>query len=242
MITKGIKASNVTKNNGLNLGDWGDKSTFDTRPSDWMMSHLRAFYEFTGDKTWLNVIDNLYNTYTNFTNKYSPKTGLISDFVVKNPPQPAPKDFLDESKYTDSYYYNASRVPLRIVMDYAMYGEKRGKVISDKVATWIKGKTKGNPSKIVDGYKLDGTNIGDYPTAVYVSPFIAAGTTNSNNQEWVNSGWDWMKNKKESYFSDSYNLLTMLFITGNWWKPISDEKQIQSPINLEVQSELKEQN
>ncbi|HFJ9441351.1 MULTISPECIES: glycosyl hydrolase family 8 [Bacillus] len=241
MITKGIKASNVTKNNGLNLGDWGDKSTFDTRPSDWMMSHLRAFYEFTGDKTWLNVIDNLYNTYTNFTNKHSPKTGLISDFVVKNPPQPAPKDFLDESKYTDSYYYNASRVPLRIVMDYAMYGEKRGKVISDKVATWIKGKTKGNPSKIVDGYKLDGTNIGDYPTAVYVSPFIAAGTTNSKNQEWVNSGWDWMKNKKESYFSDSYNLLTMLFLTGNWWKPIPDEKKIQSPINLEVQSELKEQ-
>lgn len=50
-----------------------------------------------------------------------------------------------------------------------------------------------------------------------------------------------MKNKKESYFSDSYNLLTMLFLTGNWWKPIPDEKKIQSPINLEVQSELKEQ-
>ncbi|MGG3523741.1 glycosyl hydrolase family 8 [Bacillus pseudomycoides] len=240
MITKGIKASNVTQNNSLNLGDWGSKSTFDTRPSDWMMSHLRAFYEFTGDKTWLNVIDNLYNTYSQFTNKYSPTTGLISDFVVKNPPQPAPKDFLDESKHTDAYYYNASRVPLRIVMDYAMYGEKRSKVISDKIATWIKNKTKGNPSKIVDGYELNGTNIGDYPTAVFVSPFIAAGTTNSNNQAWVNNGWDWMKNKKESYFSDSYNLLTMLFITGNWWKPTPDEKNIQNPTKSEIQSEYKE--
>ncbi|MCU5370881.1 MULTISPECIES: glycosyl hydrolase family 8 [Bacillus cereus group] len=228
MITKGIKASNVTNNNRLNLGDWDSKSSLDTRPSDWMMSHLRAFYEFTGDKTWLTVINNLYDVYTQFSNKYSPNTGLISDFVVKNPPQPAPKDFLDESEYTNAYYYNASRVPLRIVMDYAMYGEKRSKVISDKVSSWIQNKTNGNPSKIVDGYQLNGSNIGSYPTAVFVSPFIAASITSSNNQKWVNSGWDWMKNKRESYFSDSYNLLTMLFVTGNWWKPVPDDKKLQN--------------
>ncbi|HFK1449767.1 MULTISPECIES: glycosyl hydrolase family 8 [Bacillus cereus group] len=231
MITKGIKASNVTNNNRLNLGDWDSKSSLDTRPSDWMMSHLRAFYEFTGDKTWLTVIHNLYDVYTQFSNKYSPNTGLISDFVVKNPPQPAPKDFLDESEYTNAYYYNASRVPLRIVMDYAMYGEKRSKVISDKVSSWIQNKTNGTPSKIVDGYQLNGSNIGSYPTAVFVSPFIAASITDSNNQKWVNSGWDWMKNKRESYFSDSYNLLTMLFITGNWWKPVPDNKKTQNQIN-----------
>lgn len=231
MITKGIKASNVTNNSRLNLGDWDSKISLDTRPSDWMMSHLRAFYEFTGDKTWLTVINNLYDVYTQFSNKYSPNTGLISDFVVKNPPQPAPKDFLNESEYTNAYYYNASRVPLRIVMDYAMYGEKRSKVISDKVSSWIQNKTNGNPSKIVDGYQLNGSNIGSYPTAVFVSPFIAASITNSNNQKWVNSGWDWMKNKRESYFSDSYNLLTMLFITGNWWKPVPDNKKIQNQIN-----------
>ncbi|MFK4413148.1 MULTISPECIES: glycosyl hydrolase family 8 [Bacillus] len=234
MITKGIKASNVTNNNRLNLGDWDSKSSLDTRPSDWMMSHLRAFYEFTGDKTWLTVINNLYDVYTQFSNKYSQNTGLISDFVVKNPPQPAPKDFLDESEYTNAYYYNASRVPLRIVMDYAMYGEKRSKVISDKVSSWIQNKTNGNPSKIVDGYQLNGSNIGSYPTAVFVSPFIAASITSSNNQKWVNSGWDWMKNKRESYFSDSYNLLTMLFITGNWWKPVPDDKKTQNIINDEM--------
>ncbi|WP_075307202.1 glycosyl hydrolase family 8 [Bacillus wiedmannii] len=235
MITKGIKASNVTNNNRLNLGDWDSKNSLDTRPSDWMMSHLRAFYEFTGDKTWLTVINNLYDVYTQFSNKYSQNTGLISDFVVKTPPQPAPKDFLDESEYTNAYYYNASRVPLRIVMDYAMYGEKRSKVISDKVSSWIQNKTNGNPSKIVDGYQLNGSNIGSYPTAVFVSPFIAASTTKSDNQKWVNSGWDWMKNKKESYFSDSYNLLTMLFITGNWWKPVPEDKKIENLINDETQ-------
>ena len=68
-------------------------------------------------------------------------------------------------------------------MDYAMYGEKRSKVISDKVSSWIQNKTNGNPSKIVDGYQLNGSNIGSYSTAVFVSPFIAASITSSNNQK-----------------------------------------------------------
>lgn len=224
MITEGIKKSIVTINNRLNLGDWDKDSTLNTRSSDWMMSHFRAFYEFTHDQIWINVIDNLYNAYNEFSIKYSPNTGLVSDFVVDVPPQPAPKNFLNESEYTGAHYYNASRVPLRIVMDYAMYGEKRSKIISDKISTWIRNQTNENPSSIVDGYQLNGTVIGSYATAVFVSPFIAASITNTINQNWINSGWDWMKNKKESYYSDSYNLLTMLFISGNWWKPVPEDR------------------
>ncbi len=236
MITNGIKASYVTTNNRLNLGDWDEKNALNTRPSDWMLSHLRAFYEFTGDQTWLNVINNLYSVYTQFSNTYSPSTGLISDFIVKNPPEPAPEDYLNEFKETNQYFWNASRVPLRIVMDYALYGDTRGKTISDKIATWIKGKTSGQPSNVKDGYKLNGTAIGSYASAVFVSPFIAAATTNTSHQAWVNAGWDWMKNKKESYYSDTFNLLTMLFITGNWWKPTpgdtTDTQPPTAPANL----------
>ncbi|MNW45293.1 Endoglucanase precursor [compost metagenome] len=219
MITDGIKASYVTSGYRLNLGDWDGKDALNTRPSDWMLSHLRAFYEVTGDETWIRVIDNLYDVYQQFTSTYSPNTGLISDFVVGDPPKPAPEWYLDEFKETNQYAYNASRVPLRIVMDYAFYGDPRAKALADKMAGWIKGKTGGSPANIKNGYKLDGTAFGDYATAVFVSPFISAGTANPANQAWVNAGWDWMKNKKEDYFSDSYNLLNMLFLTGNWWKP-----------------------
>jgi len=219
MITNGIKASYVTTNNRLNLGDWDAKNALNTRPSDWMLSHLRAFYDVTQDPVWIQLIDNLYSVYNDFSNTYSPTTGIISDFVVNNPPKPAPEWYLDEFKETNIYYYNASRVPLRIVMDYAMYGDTRSKAISDKLTGWIKGKTNNTPSKIKNGYKLNGTEVGDYATAVFVSPFISAATADSSNQAWVNTGWDWMKNKKEDYFSDSYNLLNMLYISGNWWKP-----------------------
>ncbi|OAB33034.1 chemotaxis protein [Paenibacillus glacialis] len=236
MITNGIKVSIVTTNNRLNLGDSFGKNTFDTRPSDWMLSHLRAFNQVTGDQVWLDVINNLYTVYGQFSTSYSSTTGLISDFVVNNPPIPADPDFL-EGPYDKEYNYNASRVPLRIVMDYAFYGDTRGRDIANKMAVWIKGKTNGVPGNIKDGYQLNGTARGSYATAVFVSPFISAATTNSAHQAWVNSGWDWMKNKKEGYFSDSYNLLNMLFISGNWWIPTAgggtpDTQAPTAPSNL----------
>jgi endo-1,4-beta-D-glucanase Y/predicted RNA-binding Zn ribbon-like protein len=219
MITNGLKASNVTSNNRLNLGDWDAKGSYDTRPSDWMLSHMRAFYTVTNDVTWLNVINNLYSVYNGFTASYSATTGLVTDFIVGNPAKPCPANFLDEYPETNTYSYNACRVPLRLVMDYALYGTENSKTASDKIANWIKGKASNAPGNIKDGYQLNGTATGSYATAVFVSPFIAAGVTNSANQAWVNSGWDWMKNAKEGYYSDSYNMLSMIFISGNWWIP-----------------------
>ncbi|SEM40188.1 Por secretion system C-terminal sorting domain-containing protein [Chitinophaga rupis] len=219
MITNGIKAANVTTTNRLNLGDWDSKSALNTRPSDWMLSHMRAFYQETNDAAWLNLINNLYSVYNQFSATYSPSTGLISDFVVKNPPEPAPKNFIDEGPQTNEYNYNACRVPLRVVMDYALYGSTSAQTISNKIATWIIQKSGGNPASIRDGYQLNGTTSGTDPEAVFVAPFVAAAVANSANQAFVNSGWNFLKTKKSGYYSDSYSLLCQLFISGNWWKP-----------------------
>src|SRR6185312_2671248 len=93
MITKGLKVANVTVSNRLNLGDWDSTTTLNTRPSDWMFSHLRAFSAVTGDSLWTSVARNLYRTYDEFGKRYAPSTGLISDFVV-GAAEPAPPDFL----------------------------------------------------------------------------------------------------------------------------------------------------
>jgi endo-1,4-beta-D-glucanase Y len=219
MITNGIKVANVTSNNRLNLGDWDGKSALNTRPSDWMLSHLRAFYQETGDATWLTLINNLYSVYNSFTATYSPNTGLISDFVVKNPPEPAPQNYIDEGPQTNEYNYNACRVPLRVVMDYALYGSSNAYTLANKMASWIITKSGGSPSNIKDGYKLDGTTTGSDPEAVFVAPFVAASVVNSSNQSFLNSGWTFLTTKKSGYYSDSYSLLCQLFISGNWWKP-----------------------
>jgi endo-1,4-beta-D-glucanase Y len=219
MITNGLKVANVTSTNRLNLGDWDTKSALNTRPSDWMLSHMRAFGQETGDATWESLINNLYVVYNQFSTTYSPSTGLISDFVVKNPPEPAPQDFIDEGPQTNEYNYNACRVPLRIVMDYALYGSSNAYTLSNKIASWIITKSGGNPANIKDGYKLNGTVSGTDPEAVFVAPFVAASVVNSSNQAFLNSGWNFLKTKKSGYYSDTYSLLCQLFISGNWWKP-----------------------
>ncbi|HVI43727.1 MAG TPA: glycosyl hydrolase family 8 [Chitinophaga sp.] len=219
VINNGLKVSYVTTSNRLNLGDWDDKTALNTRPSDWMMDHMRAFYQETGDATWNNVINALYAVYNQFVPKYSASTGLISDFVVKNPPEPAPQNYLDEFPETNEYNYNACRVPLRIVMDYAMYGNTNAYSICNKLVTWVRQKTGSDPAKIVDGYQLNGSNRGSGQEAVFIGPFVAASVISSNNQAFLNSGWNFLKTAKSGYYSDSYGLLCQLFISGNWWIP-----------------------
>ena len=219
VIIDGLKASNVTSDYRLNLGDWDKKDAYNTRPSDWMMSHMRAFFKETGDTTWLHIISNLYNVYNIFSDTYSPATGLVTDFIVGNPPKPCPPNFLDEYPETNTYSYNACRFPLRIVMDYAMYGSKEAFLITGKLCNWVRQITEDDPAEIKNGYRLDGIPAGNGADAVFISPFVAASVTDSKNQDFLNKGWEIIKNKKDSYYSDSFNLLCMLFISGNWWKP-----------------------
>lgn len=220
IITQGLKQSNVTNNNRLNLGDWDDKNAYNTRPSDWMMSHMRAFYQETTDPTWLNVVNNLYAVYKTFSTTYSPSTGLLTDFIIKDPPEPCPANFLNEYPETKTYSYNACRFPLRIVLDFALYSSTDAYAIADKLVTWVKQKSSGNPATIKNGYKLDGTvNATTSNEAVFIAPFVAASIISTNNQAFLNNGWNLIKNLKNEYFNDSYNMLCMLLISGNWWKP-----------------------
>ncbi|GAC1703778.1 MAG: glycosyl hydrolase family 8 [Flavisolibacter sp.] len=219
MITNGLKGSNMTTGYRLNLGDWADKNALETRPSDWMMDHMRAFNKLTNDPSWLKVIDNLYNVYNLFSSRYSPTSGLISDFIINEPAEPAPANYLNEFPPTDRYYYNACRVPLRIAMDYAFSGSTNAYLVSNRIVNWIDSKTKGDPSLIVTGYNLNGEAFGKDSAMVFTAPFIAAAIINNKHQEFLNNGWSIIKDKRDSYFSDTYNLLCMLFISGNWWNP-----------------------
>lgn len=57
------------------------KDFYDTRSSDFMPDHLRAFREATGDPTWDTVINNNYRIFHYLQNTYSPEAGLIPDFI-----------------------------------------------------------------------------------------------------------------------------------------------------------------
>ncbi|HEY9044786.1 MAG TPA: glycosyl hydrolase family 8 [Ohtaekwangia sp.] len=234
MITNGLKASYISSALRLRLSDDAGNDIYSTRPSDWMFDHIHAFKNHTGETIWDDLANNLYSVYNQIITNYSSATGLISDFVMYSTPQPAPpyQPQEDEGPTTGKYYYNACRVPLRVVMDYAQYSTNNAKTIANKIVTWSKNATGGNPANIRAGYNLDGTPLSgsNYQTAVFIAPIVAAATCDASHQQFLNSGWNTIRNMQEGYFEDTYNMLCMLYISGNWWKPVQSGPTNTPPV------------
>src|SRR5262249_32492271 len=102
-------------------------------------------------------------------------------------------------------------------------GEARAKTILDKVNVFIQTKTGGDPTKILDGYKLDGTTIGVGPSFAFEAPFAVAAMAGSSNQAWLDAIWNHMvtgtPTASVGYYEDSLKLLAMIAASGNWWQP-----------------------
>lgn len=219
MITRGIKESEISSvSKRVLLGDW-DGNRWTSRPSDWMTDHFNAYYNVTGDSFWQDVNDVIYKELIpTLTANYSPKTGLLPDFIINEDPRPAKPNFLEREE-DGKFYWNACRVPWRIVTDYAHYGTPEAKATCEKIVNWIK-EAAPEPFDIKAGYDLDGTELNSYSSMAFVAPMVAACITNEANQQYLNYGWYEMYFTYEDYYSDTINLLCMLLISGNWWAPI----------------------
>ncbi len=218
IITNGIRTSDMSLSSKRTmLGDW-DTDPLSTRSSDWMTGHFHTYYNATNDSFWNDAANTAYGLITRITGNYASNTGLMPDFIVGDPAKPAPPNFL-EADTDDDYSWNACRYPWRIAMDYAHYGTTDSKNACNKMVNWIKTKTGNNPSNIRAGYKLNGDQLTSDTSAAFTAPFIAACVVDSGHQDYLNAGWSKISNLKEGYYGDSINLLCMLFISGNWWKP-----------------------
>jgi len=217
MILNGIRETNIHwGTNIIGLGDW-DESRDSSRTSDWMAGHLRLFAGVTGITGFTEVADNIYNLYTLFSNAFSPSTGLVSDFTDSVIPKPLQYKGEANSIY---YNFNACRVPWRFAVDYAHYQTTGAKTACTKMITWLKGATSNNPSNIAEGYKLDGTALAGGPNACFVGPFGAACIVDAAHQSYLNATWNVMTTTLGAdVYQKSINLLSMLLISGNWWKP-----------------------
>ncbi len=220
------------------LGSW-DSNEWSTRSSDWMGGHLNAFYDVTGDNFWSQAASIIYDVFTAVSNS---TTGLVPDFVVGQNPEPASPNFL-EGEHDGHYYNNACRVPLRVALDYAHYETAEAKSVLTKMLDWLVSATNNDPRNIENGYTLEGVGIntsGD-PWGSFLAPFISGCVVDERYQEYLNDGWDMMKDYHyySGYYSGTLQLLGILFISGNWWKPgepnigtIHIDKSCKNEINL----------
>lgn len=214
----------------LKLGDWASDSHSKygkaTRPSDFMLSHLKAFQTASGDANWSKVIDKTYSVINTMYKTYSPSAGLLPDFVVKNGStyEPAPAKFLDNEPTANTYNYNSCRTPWRITIDNLLTGDKRALDQLKTMNKWIKNKTGGKVKNIKAGYDLKGNVLknNNYNDMAFTAPFAVSAMIDSSNQDWLNNLWKAMASSKTAdgaYFDNSIRLLVMITVSGNWWTP-----------------------
>lgn len=213
----------------LKLGDWAQDTDAKfgkaTRPSDFMLSHLRTFRQASGDERWGKTASKTYDIIHALFAGSSPKTGLLPDFVVKKGKTyiPAPTGFL-EADTDGKYSWNSSRTPWRIPIDYMLTGDKRALKQLTTLNKWIQKATGSEPNKVAPGYNLDGKAIpgNDYTSMAFTAPFAVSATIDKSNQKWLNSLWKAMAEsptKDGAYFDNSIRLLVMITVSGNWWSP-----------------------
>ena len=196
--------------------DWpSHPQRLQSRCSDWMAGHFRTYYEVTGDSFWNSVASTVYSTYTQLSSSYSPQTGLVPDFIDGQ--TPAPYSYSGKTHYS----FDACRFPWRICADFAHNGTSSAKAVCNKITNWLIDETSGDPGNIMAEYQLNGTPIGDYNSTAFTSPFLVAcmADKSATSQSFLNKGWNEIKIEKEEYYEDSINLLCMLLLSGNWWKP-----------------------
>ncbi|MGV8877730.1 MAG: glycosyl hydrolase family 8 [Sphingobacteriaceae bacterium] len=210
----------------LKMGDWasneGSRVSDATRPSDFMLQHLKAFKKATGDPIWDQVCEKTYAIIDYLFLNYSAKTGLLPDFAEYKDGHFIPAiGHLLESEYDGSYSYNAARTAWRIGTDCVTTGDQQALAQLNTLNSWIRSASQDDPSKIDAGYFLDGKILPgrNYQDLTYQAPFMVSAMIDKKNQVWLNKLWDYSVQNYNSYFGDSIAMLSIITASGNWWIP-----------------------
>ena len=225
------------------------KSKAGSRSSDWMIGHLNAFSKYTNatyDQGLYSFKAEIKRMVNKISTSYSPTTGLMPDFVEgKGWYKRGSKWFYTvhpvtirnvdgEQKYLEDpndnkFNYNGCRYVMRMAAAYAhgysSTSERNWiKAKLQKIASWVKSKHS-NPKDIHPGYTLYGSPLdtsydSDAFKSCLLSAFIA--TSGKTNSSYLAKGWADLKTiggDSKNYYDDTINLLNLLLISGNWWRP-----------------------
>lgn len=125
-----------------------------------------------------------------------------------------------ESAIEGDFDWNACRNPWRLGTDYIVSGDQRTKAILVKMMDFFRNSTGGDPSKIMPGYKLDGTPLATWGASPsFVGPAVV-GAMAEGYQTFLNSLWTWnVNNKATRYYDNELQLIPMIVASGNWFQP-----------------------
>jgi hypothetical protein len=223
----------------LLLGDWAKNasSVFKnaSRPSDFIIDHLKVFKAVDTSHNWQSVIDATYNIIKDIRdsqNKIGNKNGLMPDFVIRgNSGWEIPVENILEDD-DGAFAYNACRVPWRFGTDYLLFGNTAIgdsslfdyiiKPLDDFARTYSRGDLSNFGPLYMNGRPFDWTDAG-----LFAPPFLVTASGAASDQDWVNLFWSNIPAEDfqgiNAYSADTYGdyikMLVMLTASGNYWIP-----------------------
>ena len=224
-LLEGIGTINAMKQFNINSNGAtkGMPQPNDSRTSDYMIGHFRAFQRATGDNFWNLVINKSYETMTYMQNVYAPNTGLLPDFVIDtntSTPSPSPGGRVETDYREGHFFWNGCRTPWRLATDFVTTGDARSATICGKMVDFFQAESGGNPANINSGYRLDGVPLDPMSNVAFGGPACAGAMVHPRFQTYINSLWSW--NAAQSgwgYYDKELQLISMIVASGNWWNP-----------------------
>jgi hypothetical protein len=205
----------------LNIGDADDTRSGApesrpamTRPSDFMVDHMRAFRVASGNALWLDIERGSLNILLQVLH---PDTGLVPDFVVDDPPVPSKTGTADEGVCYECFDYNSCRVS----------GARRSPPPTTACPPRATSPTAWSAGRAPSTATTPPSCSRSSPSP---APARGAATTPSHRRWWpppsrrpppgrLNKGWAYMRGSSHDYYGGSLTLLSMLAVSGNWWIP-----------------------
>lgn len=202
-LISAMMTTEVLSSNLINPGDnWGNTQIMN--PSYLSPAFYRAFAGLTGDNRWNTVAD----TNLSWEQKASdPNTGLVPDWLNADLSQPS----ISWDQYPNGFYYDASRAPIRLLMDYKWNNNQTAAAILSKENNFLSGI---GVSKLVSGYSLSGSPLTSYLNDVFLSAYASAAQVNSSSQFSNDSLNALIQKSPDSYFSASLRTIALFVIGG----------------------------
>jgi endo-1,4-beta-D-glucanase Y len=214
-------AANVTSDGHLKCED--DGPTTDSRPSDWMLDHLRAFAAYDTAHDWNKVITKTQNLIQELVAGYSPTANLLSDFVVNantTSPKPAPANY-QENQPDNIVGYNSIRVPWHMGTDALLYGNSVSLSVATHESNSYKSHSGGDPKKVYPHTNLDGTPHSTSDTAEEAGDSVGPSAMAAGDQAWTDTIWNYLATNPfgDGYFGETIKMLVYVVMAGDYWAP-----------------------
>jgi len=226
----------------LLLGDWAKNSANDvsanaSRPSDFIISHLKTYKKVDPRNNWQAVIDATYNIIKEIRdgqNAAGNNNGLMPDFVTRGETgwEIPCENFIED--YDSDFSYNACRIPWRLGTDYLLYGNTAignsslYDLIIKPLDDFAINYTGGSPEKLCPLF-MNGKPFSWTDPDLFAPPFLVTAAATGANQEWVNALWNF--NGLAKYNGDTYGdyikLLVMLTVSGGYWLPEKNNRLVR---------------